>query len=59
MKRNGVQIIEITDPKTIDEFYTTGKKARQSLVGKLFDQEFLNRVEKSVADFRATQKGTK
>jgi TRAP-type transport system periplasmic protein len=59
MKRNGVQIIEITDPKTIDEFYTTGMKARQSLVGKLFDQEFLNRVEKSVADFRATQKGTK
>jgi TRAP-type C4-dicarboxylate transport system substrate-binding protein len=59
MKRNGVQIIEITDPKTLEDFYATGKKARQSLVGSLFDQEFLNRVEKAIADFRATEKGLK
>ena len=59
MKRNGVQIIDITNPNTLDEFYATGKKSRQSLVGKLFDQDFLNRVEKSVNDFRATEKGTK
>lgn len=59
MKRNGVQIIDITNPKTLEEFYATGKKSRQSLVGKLFDQDFLNRVEKSVADFRATEKGVK
>jgi len=59
MKRNGVQIIEVTDPKTIEEFYATGKKARQSLVGKLFEQEFLDRVEKSVADFRTSRKGSK
>jgi TRAP-type transport system periplasmic protein len=59
MKRNGVQIVEISSPKTLDEFYATGKKARQSLVGKLFDQDFLNRVEKSVNDFRATEKGSK
>jgi hypothetical protein len=29
------------------------------LVGKLFDQDFLNRVEKSIADFRAAQAGSK
>jgi hypothetical protein len=59
MKRNGVQIIDINNPAMLEEFYATGKKARQSLVGKLFDQEFLNRVEKSVADFRASTKGAK
>jgi TRAP-type transport system periplasmic protein len=59
MKRNGVQIVEITSPKTLEEFYATGKKARQSLVGRLFDQDFLSRVEKAVNDFRATEKGLK
>ena len=53
MKRNGVQIIEVNDAKKLADFAATGKKARQSLVPKLFDQDFLNRVEKSVADFRA------
>jgi TRAP-type transport system periplasmic protein len=59
MKRNGVQVIDITNPKTLDEFYATGKKARQSLVGRLYDQDFLTRVEKTVNDFRATEKGSK
>lgn len=59
MKRNGVQVIDITDPKVLEGFYATGKKARQSLVGKLFDQEFVNRAEKAVEDFRATHKGDK
>jgi hypothetical protein len=26
-------------------------------VGKLFDQDFLNRVEKTVTDFRTSQRG--
>jgi TRAP-type C4-dicarboxylate transport system substrate-binding protein len=59
MKRNGVEIIEVTNPKTLQDFDATGKKARQMLVGKLFDQDFLNRVEKSIADFRAAQAGSK
>ena len=55
MKKNGVQVLEVADPKMLKEFAATGKKARQSLVGKLFDQDFLNRVEKAIADFRAAQ----
>jgi TRAP-type C4-dicarboxylate transport system substrate-binding protein len=58
MKRNGVQIIEVNNPKMLADFAATGKKARQSLVPKLFDQDFLNRVEKSVADFRAAHQGS-
>jgi len=57
MKKNGVQIIEVNVPATLKEFAAIGKKARQSLVGKLFDQDFLNRVEKTVSDFRALQQG--
>ncbi len=57
MKKNGVQIIEVNVPAMLQEFAAIGKKARQSLVGKLYDQDFLNRVEKAVADFRASQRG--
>jgi TRAP-type C4-dicarboxylate transport system substrate-binding protein len=59
MRKNGVTILEVADPKMLKEFAATGKKARQSLVGKIFDQDFLNRVEKAVADFRATQRSKK
>jgi TRAP-type C4-dicarboxylate transport system substrate-binding protein len=57
MKKNGVQIIEVNAPAMLQEFAAIGKKARQSLVSKLFDQDFLNRVEKTVTDFRASQRG--
>jgi TRAP-type C4-dicarboxylate transport system substrate-binding protein len=59
LKKNGIQWIEVTDKKTVQEFQVTGKTARQSLVGKLYDQAFLDRVEKILADFRATRRTSK
>lgn len=59
MKKNGLQVIEVNSEKTLREFVETGKTARQSLVGKLYDQNFLDRVEKTVADYRAKHGGTK
>lgn len=59
MKKNGLQVIDVTSDKTIREFDATGKTARQSLVGKLYDQSFLDRVEKTVADYRAQHGGSK
>lgn len=59
MKKNGLQVIDITSDKTLREFDATGKTARKSLVGKLYDQAFLDRVEKTVADYRAQHGGTK
>jgi len=59
LKRNGIQWIEVTDKKTVQDFQTTGKTARQSLVGKLYDQAFLDRVEKILTDFRATRRTPK
>ncbi|NUN68347.1 MAG: TRAP transporter substrate-binding protein DctP [Bacteroidetes bacterium] len=39
--------------KTYDEI---GRKARRALVGKLYSEDLLNRVEKALADFRAKNK---
>lgn len=59
LKKNGVQWVEVTDRKTLQEFQTIGKAARQSLVGKLYDQGFLDRVEKILADYRASRRTSK
>jgi TRAP-type transport system periplasmic protein len=59
MKKNGLQVIEVTSPIILKEYLATGKAARQSLVGKLYDQGFLDRVEKSLADFRTKKGGAK
>ncbi len=55
MKKNGLQIVDVTSPKTLQEFQEIGKKARQSLVGKLYDQSWLDNVEKIVSDYRASK----
>lgn len=53
MKKSGIQLIEVTSQQAIQDYIAAGKKARRSLVGTLYDQDFLDRVEKAVADFRA------
>lgn len=57
IKKNGVQVVEVASPATLREFEATGRKARRMLVGRLFDEDFLNRAEKAVADFRAAERG--
>jgi TRAP-type transport system periplasmic protein len=59
LKKNGIQIVDVTSPKSIQEYTDAGKRARQSLVGKLYDQALLDRVEKTIADYRAKHKTTK
>ena len=54
MQKSGIQIIEISDKKSLAEFQVIGRNARQSLVGKLYDAAYLARVEKILADFRST-----
>jgi len=59
MKKNGLQVIDVTSPKTLQEFQAMGLKARQSLVGKLYDQGWLDKVEKTVSDVRAGRRSGK
>lgn len=59
LKKNGIQIVEVTDKKTLQDYQTTGRTARQMLVGKLYDQAFLDRVDKALADFRTSHRTSK
>jgi TRAP-type transport system periplasmic protein len=59
MKKNGLQVIEVNSPQTLKEYQAAGKRARQALAGKLYDQGFLDRVERSLDDFRKTKGGKK
>jgi TRAP-type C4-dicarboxylate transport system substrate-binding protein len=56
LNRSGVQVIEASAATAMKEYNAAGKRARQSLVGTLYDQSFLDRVEKTIADFRAKDK---
>jgi len=56
LKKSGMQVVDVSSPSVIAEYVAAGKRARQSLVGKLYDQPFLDRVEKTLADFRAKEK---
>lgn len=59
MKKSGIQLVDVPSQKMIDEYVAAGKKARQTLVGTFYDQDFLNRIEKSLAEFRSKNAGTK
>ncbi len=59
MKKSGIQLVDVPSQKMIDEYVAAGKKARQTLVGTFYDQDFLNRIEKSLAEFRGKNAGTK
>jgi len=59
LKKTGIQVVEADTPEAMREYNAAGKRARQSLVGKLFDQAFLDRVEKTLGDFRSQHKSSK
>jgi TRAP-type C4-dicarboxylate transport system substrate-binding protein len=44
------------DEHGVKEYVETGTRARRMLIGKLYDESFLVRVEKEVADYRKNRK---
>jgi TRAP-type transport system periplasmic protein len=52
LKKNKIQFVK-PDPSESKSYDEIGRKARQAMVGRLFSQDLLNRVEKALADFRA------
>lgn len=50
--RNGVTMVEVTSPTTLKEYVDIGREARKSLVGTLYDQAFLDNIEKTIAEYR-------
>ena len=56
IRESGIQFTEITNKNQIKSFYEAGKQARHSLVGKLYDEQLLDRVENTLDEFRKTEK---
>jgi TRAP-type transport system periplasmic protein len=52
LKNNGITIIDPPSLNANESYEEIGKKARQFLVGKLFTQDLVDRIEKTLADFR-------
>lgn len=51
MQKNGIQVVNVPDTN-LPEFNEAGIRARNNLVGKLYSQEFLDKVELALTEFR-------
>ena len=52
LKKNGVTIVDPPSQQTLDAYSELGKNARKLLVGRLFSEDLLNRVENALNDYR-------
>ncbi|HEX9658488.1 MAG TPA: TRAP transporter substrate-binding protein DctP [Bacteroidota bacterium] len=59
LKNEGILMTDLSSPKSLEEYVAAGAKARRSLIGKLYDQQFLDHIEKSIRDFRKSKSSTK
>jgi hypothetical protein len=55
LKETGIIFTTIKDQHIIDSFYEAGKQARRDLIGKLYDEDFLLKVEGMLDRYRAEQ----
>ncbi len=58
LKKKGINFLQPGTEKERANYEQIGKIARQSLVGKLYDQNFLDRIEKALLEARKQSKGT-
>ncbi|MBI3112461.1 MAG: TRAP transporter substrate-binding protein DctP [Ignavibacteriales bacterium] len=56
MKKRGITVLPVQE-KDVQQYIDVGARARRMLVGKLYSEEFLNRVETQLANFRKNNKG--
>jgi TRAP-type C4-dicarboxylate transport system substrate-binding protein len=55
LKKRGI-IFTQANEKEVQEYAAVGVRARRMLVGKMYDEDFMKRVEKAVDDFRKNAK---
>ncbi len=53
LQKNGIEITLPSGVELRQRYYEIGKSARRFLVGKLYSEDFLTRVEQAVLDFRS------
>jgi TRAP-type C4-dicarboxylate transport system substrate-binding protein len=52
LRKEGIEIIKVAD-KDVQRYIAAGERARRLLAGRLYSEEFLLRVERSLRDFRS------
>lgn len=57
MKERGITVVK-ADPKDVPRYNRIGTEARRLLMGKLYSEDLLNRVEGALAEFRRNGKGS-
>ena len=55
LKKRGITFTEAKD-KEVQDYIAAGLRARRMLVGKMYDEDFMKRVEKATEDFRKSGK---
>jgi TRAP-type C4-dicarboxylate transport system substrate-binding protein len=55
LKKRGITFTEAKD-KEVQEYIVAGLRARRMLVGKMYDEDFMKRVEKAAEDFKKSAK---
>ena len=55
MKKRGISLIDAT-PDDYQYYIDVCRNARKKLVGKIYSEDFLNRIEKTVEEYRRTHK---
>jgi TRAP-type C4-dicarboxylate transport system substrate-binding protein len=55
LKKRGI-IFTSANEKEVQDYVAAGLRARRMLIGKMYDEEFMKRVEKAAEDFRESEK---
>jgi len=58
LKKQGLQMIKVKE-EDLAQYIEAGARARRTLIGKLYSAEFLDRVEKSLAEFTKNHRASK
>jgi TRAP-type C4-dicarboxylate transport system substrate-binding protein len=59
LKQKGITVSAQPSEQVMQEYDAIGQKARRMLVGRLYSEDLLNRVEQAVNEFRRTNKGSR
>jgi len=52
LTQRGITVVHVDSMSIEQEYKQIGTKARRLMIGRLFSEEFLNRIEKELTDFR-------
>ncbi len=52
LRDNGIQILALENPSTLNNYYQLGASTRKDLVGRFYSQDFLDKIEAALQTYR-------